>query len=219
MPTIPPVTTIPVTIAPISQPTTIAAQTFAPSSSQVAGSNWKKDRSPLTSPDLKKTPALKIAQSELPGTSTPPAPIPSEPSIRDTGSGYPTNIPRNYFGPALATGNGTTSFGAVSRFKFAENYSIRPSAVFGGNGTIVRVPLTYDFVFGDREPFERNPVITFHAGGGVQFSSPNGGSSQFNLLGTIGVDVNLFEGTALVASYNTDFKNINGVTFGLGFEF
>jgi LysM repeat protein len=218
MPTIPPVTTIPATVAPISQTTPVASQKFAPSA-KVAVSNWK-DRAPVSSPDLKATPALKIAQSELPGNSTPPpAPIPSDPSIRDTGSGYPTNIPRNYFGPALATGTGNTSFGAISRFKFAENYSLRPSAVFGGGGSIIRVPLTYDFVFGDREPFERNPVITFNAGGGVQFTSLNGGSSQFSVLGTIGVDVNLFEGTALVASYNTDFSNVNGVTFGLGFEF
>jgi hypothetical protein len=216
---IPPVTPIPAPVVQISQPKTTATPKFV-SAAKVAGLNWQQDRSPQTSPDLKTTPALKkIAQSELPGGSTPPPPVPSEPSIRDTGSGYPTQIPRNYFGPALATGNGSTSFGVISRFAFSDRYSIRPSAVFGGNGTIVRVPLTYDFVFGDREPFERNPVVTFHAGGGVQFSSPNGGSSQFNVLGTIGVDVNLFEGTALVASYNTDFRNINGVTFGLGFEF
>lgn len=217
MPTIPPVTTIPATVAPIAQTTPVVSQKFAPSA-KVAVSNWK-NRAPVTSPDLKATPVLKIAQSELPGNSTPPPPIPTDPSIRDTGSGYPTNIPRNYFGPALSTGTGTTSFGAISRFQFAENYSLRPSAVFGGGGSVIRVPLTYDFVFGDREPFERNPVITFNAGGGVQFTSLNGGSSQFSVLGTIGVDVNLFEGTALVASYNTDFSNINGVTFGLGFEF
>jgi hypothetical protein len=215
---------IPTTATPILQPNhpaqsqsiaSVAQKSQTPT--KVAGVNWK-NRAPLTSPDLNTIPAPRlIAQSELPGGSTPP--IPPAPSIRDTGEGYPTRIPRNYFGPALATGNGGTSFGVISRFPFSDNYSIRPSAVFGGNGTIVRVPLTYDFVFGDKEPFERNPVVTFHAGGGVQFSSLNGGSSQFRVLGTLGVDVNLFEGTALVASYNTDFNNINGVNFGLGFEF
>jgi hypothetical protein len=186
--------------------------------------HWQE--APLTSPSLKATPALKIAQSELPGGSTPPTPstpdqAPPTPSIRDSGSGYPTNIPRNYFGPAIGTGNGATGFGATSRFSIGENYSVRPSALFGSNGTIIRVPFTYDFVFGDKEPFERNPLITFHAGGGVQYSSGanNNNSSNFGILGTIGVDVNLFETTALVVNYNTDFASINGLIFGLGFEF
>jgi hypothetical protein len=216
---IPPVTASPTTVTPSYQPTTAVVQKFDPAFKVATSSNWK-NRSPLTSPDLKATSVQKIAQSELPGSSTPPPPNPSDPpSIRDTGSGYPTRIPRNYFGPAIGTGSGTTSFGAVSRFALSDNYSIRPSAVFGGGGAVVRVPLTYDFVFGDQEPFERNPVITFHAGGGVQFSSLDGASSKFGILGTIGVDVNLFEGTALVASYNTDFNNLNGLNFGLGFEF
>jgi hypothetical protein len=225
----PPISNIPPTTVPLlSQPTSSA---FKPSATKVQTSstfsktaiaNWK-DRSPLTSPDLQAKPATRqIAQSELPGGSTPPpAPIPSTPSTVDTGSGYDTTIPRNYFGPALGTGNGSTSIGVISRFPLTANYSIRPSALFGGNGTIVRVPVTYDFVFGDKEPFERNPLIIFHAGAGVQYSSGvNGGqSSQFGLLGTIGVDVNLFESTALVVSYNTDFGSINGVNFGVGFEF
>jgi hypothetical protein len=204
---------------------TTAAPTKTAISSKLA-QHWQA--APLTSPDIKATPApvKKIAQSELPGGSTPPtpstpAPAPPAPSIRDTGSGYPTNIPRNYFGPAIGTGNGATGFGATSRFSIGDNYSVRPSALFGNNGTIVRVPVTYDFVFGDKEPFERNPLVTFHAGGGVQFSSGSNSndSSKFGILGTIGVDVNLFENTALVVNYNTDFASINGVNFGLGFEF
>jgi hypothetical protein len=222
---IPTVTTTPVTTTPIPQlnssipivqPTNSGARKSA---SNVSVANWK-DRSPVTSPDLHATPKLqRIAQSELPGGSTPP--IPSTPSIRDTGNGYPTSIPLNYFGPAISTGNGSGSFGIISRFPFAEKYSIRPSAVFGSDGTILRVPVTYDFMFSDKEPFERNPVVTFHVGGGVQFRS-GGGTVQgdkFNLMATAGVDVNLFEGIALVSSYNTNFGSINGVNFGLGFEF
>jgi hypothetical protein len=197
-----------------------AATKFAPSAK--LAQHWQE--APLTSPDLKATPApAKIAQSELPGGSTPSTPVqaPPAPSIRDTGNGYPTNIPRNYFGPALGTGNGSTGVGVISRFPLSDNYSIRPSVIFGGNGTVVRVPVTYDFIFGDREPFERNPLITFHAGVGAQFSAGNGNSqsSKFGILGTLGVDVSLFENTALVVSYNTDFGSIAGVNFGLGFEF
>jgi hypothetical protein len=56
----------------------------------------------------------------------------------------------------------------------------------------------------------------------VVFNLASGGTAQgdkFGLLGTIGVDVNLFEGIALVGSYNTDFSNISGGLVGLGFEF
>jgi hypothetical protein len=192
------------------------------SANQKSKSNWK-NQAPVNSPDLKSTPKLQIAQSELPGSS-PQAP--PSPSIRDTGNGYPARIPANYFGPAIGFGNnnGTSSgssFGVVSRFPFSTNYSIRPSAIFGSAGTILRVPVTYDFILGEKEPFERNPIVTFNAGGGVQFSSSGGTArgDKFGLLGTIGVDVNLFEGIALVGSYNTDFNNISGGLVGLGFEF
>ncbi|PSB57925.1 hypothetical protein [Chamaesiphon polymorphus] len=228
-PTIPPTTTTPIVstvaqqhrTAPIAKSTTGAAQKLGKLST-VAMPNWQ-DRSPLTSPDIQAKPKA-IAQSELPGGSTPPPapPVPTNrPTTVDTGDGYPTSIPANYFGPAIGFGTGSTSFGVISRFPFGTNYSIRPSAVFGNGGTIVRVPVTYDFALGDREPFERNPLVTFHAGGGVQYSSGIGGarSSQFGLLGTIGVDVNLFEGVALVGSFNTDFASVSGTNIGLGFEF
>ncbi|WP_310484714.1 hypothetical protein [Chamaesiphon sp. VAR_48_metabat_403] len=213
----PPIATIATTTAPLSHPAPITAQNNRVSATKTRA-NWK-NHAPLTSPNLQAPPAIKIAQSELPGGSTPPATPPPSPSTVDTGSGYPSRIPRNYFGPAFATGNGSGSFGAISRFPLGPNYSIRPSAIFGGNATIIRVPITYDFIFSDQEPFERNPVVTFHAGGGVQYSSVNNQSSKFSLLATVGVDVNLFEGVALVSSYNTDFGSINGVNFGLGFEF
>jgi hypothetical protein len=201
----------------ISQPSTTADQGFT--FSRVSVANWQ-DRSRQTSPDLHTAPALKIAQSELPGGSTPP-PVPPSPSIRDTGSGYPTRIPQNYVGPAIGFGSGGSTFGVTSRFPFSENLSIRPSALFGGNGTFLRVPITYDFSLGEKEPFERNPLVTFFAGGGIQYSSGINGaaSSQFGILGTLGVDVNLFEGTALVGSFNTDFASNNGTFIGLGFEF
>jgi hypothetical protein len=212
----------PVNVAPIPQlnnstPTTQPNISQDRAVSKVSGSNWKT-QSPVNSPDLKSTPKLRIAQSELPGGSTQ---APPTPSIRDTGNGYPSRIPQNYFGPAIGFGTGSTSFGIVSRFPFSENYSIRPSAVFGSGGTILRVPVTYDFALGDKEPFERNQLLTFHAGGGVQFSSGGGSVSgdKFSLLGTIGLDINLYEGIAILANYNTNFGNVNGTNIGIGFEF
>ena len=85
----------------------------------------------------------------------------------------------------------------------------------------MRVPVTYDFSLGDKEPFERNPLLSFHVGGGVQFSSGGGNvkGDKFSLLGTIGVDLNLYEGIAILANYNTNFDNINATNIGIGFEF
>ncbi len=210
----------------VTPATAIVAPQLAPNPVKKSNSNQKLNSSlasstPVTSPNLNAKPVLpKIAQSELPGGSTPPPPAPTappEPSLRDTGSGYPSRIPANYFGPALSFGNGNTAFGVISRFPFGNKLSIRPSATFG-NTTSVRVPVTYDFALGDPEPFERNPLITFNAGAGVQYISGNN-NSKFAFLGTIGLDVNLFEGTALVASFNTDFSNNNATNIGLGFEF
>ncbi len=179
-------------------------------------------QAPLTSPKIDAAPALnRIAQSELPGGSTPPNQAPPPPgSIRDTGKGYPTRIPSNYVGPAVSFNNGS-SFGAVSRFAIGDKYSVRPSATFGSNGTVLRVPFTYDFAFGEPEPFEANPLANFHAGGGVEFASGGGNvqGDKFSLLGTVGVDLNLFEGVAILADFNTNFGSRSGVTVGVGFEF
>lgn len=220
---IPPINATPISqpniSTPVVQPTISAVKASKIAPSKTLGSDWKK-QAPVNSPNLQSTPKLRIAQSELPGGST-PTQTPPTPSIRDTGSGYPSRIPQNYFGPAISFGNGSSAFGVVSRFPFSENYSIRPSAVFGSGGTTLRVPVTYDFSLSEKEPFERNPLLSFHAGGGVQFSS-GGGSVQgdkFSLLGTIGLDLNLYEGIAIVADYNTNFSNINATTIGIGFEF
>jgi hypothetical protein len=176
---------------------------------------------PLTSPDINSPAAIRIAQSELPGGSTPNQAPPAPGSIRDNGSGYPTRIPLNYVGPAISFGNGASSFGAVSRFVIGEKYSIRPSATFGSRGTTLRVPVTYDFAFGEPDPFEPNPLASFHAGGGVEFASGGGTveGDKFSLLGTVGVDLNLFPGVAILADFNTNFGSSSGATFGLGFEF
>ncbi len=221
---VPPIATTPptITVSPIASSVPVASAPATKSRSNRVSVSSATHPVPLTSPALDAAPAFKkIAQSELPGGSTPPAPTsptaPPEPSIRDTGSGYPTRIPANYFGPALGFGNGNTAFGVISRFPFGDKYSLRPSAIFGTTTTL-RVPVTYDFALGDKEPFERNPLIVFNAGAGVQYTS-GGSSSQFGLLGTIGVDVNLFDGVVLVGSFNTDFASKNGTNVGLGFEF
>ena len=227
---IPPVLTTPATIA-IAPKNTITAQALGSfqSRDRISVASFT-EQTPLTSPDLNSQPApQRIAQSELPGGSTPSQPpTPGQPqappppgSIRDTGKGYPTRIPSNYVGPGVSFGNGVTSFGAISRFAIGDRYSVRPSATFGSGGTVLRVPFTYDFAFGEPDPFEANPLASFHAGGGAEFASGGGNvqGDKFSLLGTVGVDLNLYEGVAILADFNTNFGNRSGLTLGVGFEF
>ncbi len=177
-------------------------------------------RVPLTSPDIHSTPAPSLIAQELP-SSSPNSESPRPKSIQDTGSGYPSRFPGNYFGPALSFANGASSFGVVSKFAISDKFAIRPSATFGSKGTVLRVPLTYDFALGEPEPFEPNPLVTFHVGGGVEYSSGGGtvNGDKFSLLGTLGVDVALFENIALLADFNTNFNSNSGVTVGIGFAF
>ncbi len=219
---IPPVAPVPIVAQPVqSAPTAQLSLLQRKNQLNQWLSNSQIVATPMTSPDLKTTPAPQLIAQELPGGNS-PAPTPPPPaSIRDNGQGYPTRIPTNYVGPAIGFSGGNTAFGAVSRFPFGENLSIRPSATFGSRGTTLRVPVTFDFALGEPEPFEPNPLASFHAGGGIEFSS-GGGTVQgdkFGLLGTLGVDLNLFEGTAVVVDFNTNFSSNSGLTVGLGFEF
>jgi hypothetical protein len=230
---IPPIATIPaitITSSQFVDRSTSTTQTAASKFSARTGANRvsisiQTNPVTLTSPDIKSTPAPRlIAQSELPGGSTPsPSPVvppPPPTTTTDTGSGYPLQFPKNYFGPAVGFGNGSTAYGVITRFHVADNLSLRPSAVFNSNGSVVRLPITYDFSLGQKEPFERNPLINFNAGAGVQYGSGGDGQgSKFDVLGTVGADVNLFEGVAAVISFNTNFGSINGTNLGLGFEF
>jgi hypothetical protein len=78
------------------------------------------------------------------------------------------------------------------------------------------VPVTYDFGFNQYEPFERNPLLIFHFGGGINYDS-NGSSngSQLNPLVVFGADLYLGEGASVLAqvgnTFSSDFVGIIGV--------
>jgi hypothetical protein len=204
------------TTPPISLPPAATINTVAASPATTIGrlqSTNAIDLTPMTSPSIDAPSSPKIAQELPSGNTIPPSPNQS----------FPQNdrIPKNYVGAGASFSGGTTSIGAISRFAWSKNISIRPSATFGGGRSTVRFPVTYDFNLGDPEPFESNPLASFHAGGGVEFTS-SGGTVQgdrFGLLGTIGVDFNLFDGVAILGDFNTNFNDNSGATIGIGFEF
>jgi hypothetical protein len=164
-----------------------------------------------------------------PSTLSPPSevlppqqnPLPTGPPKTEPGN-YPDNtgpgsdyFNQNYIGPAVSFGR-DTSIGAASRFGIGRNISVRPS-LFLGNSTRIAVPLTYDFGFNDNEQFEKNPLVIFHVGGGLDYST-GGGTASSNRLSPLivfGADVYLGDGASVLLqlgnTFNSDFVAIAGV--------
>ena len=155
---IPPIATIPaitITSPQFVDRSTSTTQTASSKFSARTGAN-RVSISSQTNPVPFSAPKL-IAQSELPGGSTPtpsqvvpPPPPPPPTTTTDTGGGYPLQFPKNYFGPAVSFGSGSTAYGVITRFHVTDNVSLRPSAVFNSNGSVVRLPITYDFSLGQK---------------------------------------------------------------------
>jgi hypothetical protein len=145
-------------------------------------------------------------------------PLPSGPPTTEPAN-YPNNTGpgaayynQNYIAPSVSFGKDTL-IGAASRFGLGRNLSIRPS-LFLGNTTRIAVPLTYDFGFNENESFEKNPLVVFHAGGGLDYSS-NGGSNKLSPLVVFGADVYLGDGASVLLqlgnTFNSDFVAVAGV--------
>ncbi len=125
---------------------------------------------------------------------------------------------QNYIGPAVSFGRDTV-VGAVSRFGLGKNISVRPS-LFLGNNTRIAVPVTYDFGFNNNEQFEPNPLVVFHAGGGLDYSSGGSGNgSRLNPLIVVGADVYFGDGASVLIQLGNAFdSNFVGV-LGVGLQF
>jgi hypothetical protein len=158
-------------------------------------------------------PSQVIPQQQQPLPSGPPATEPGNyPDNTGPGSAY---YNQNYVGPAVSFGK-DTSFGAVSRFGLGRNISVRPS-LFLGNSTRIAVPLTFDFGFNDNEQFEKNPLVVFHAGGGLDYTTGGGtaNSNKLSPLVVFGADVYLGDGASVLLqlgnTFNSDFVAVAGV--------
>ncbi len=150
----------------------------------------------------------------------PQSPLPSGPPPTEPGN-YPDNTGpgaayynQNYIAPAVSFGRDTL-LGATSRFGIGKNLSVRPS-LFLGNTARIAVPLTYDFGFNENEQFEKNPLVVFHAGGGLDYSSRSGSNtSTLNPLVVFGADVYLGDGASVLLqignTFNSDFVAVAGV--------
>lgn len=143
----------------------------------------------------------------------------------DIDVGRPTRGGRSYIGVAgniglsgedssLSDGN----FAAVSKIGLSNAISVRPSAVFGDNTTIL-IPVTYDFSLKSADAFSEPLAIAPYIGIGAAIKT--GDDSEVGFLATGGLDVPLnaqFTATAAVNAGFFDSTDI-GLLIGVGYNF
>ncbi|BCL38845.1 fasciclin domain-containing protein [Nostoc sp. MS1] len=150
---------------------------------------------------------------------------PTPPSDTTVTPGRATRGGSSYIGVAGnigLTGDSSLSEGniaVISKIGLTRILSVRPSAVFGDNTTIL-VPLTLDFVPRAVEPTgeTRFPVAPF-VGAGVAIDTGN--NSDVGLLLTGGVDIPLANRFTINGTVNAAFLNDTdvGLLLGIGYNF
>jgi opacity protein-like surface antigen len=118
-----------------------------------------------------------------------------------------TQNQKNYIGPAVTFGGGSTVFGATSRFGIADNISVRPFLAFGSGATVFGGSATYDFNI--------NGGFTPYGGAGLYSSSSL--FSNSGLYFEIGADYNASDTFVLNANHRFNSGGITSI--GAGFKF
>ncbi len=161
-------------------------------------------------------------------SSAQPSAIPSSTSTiaqSDIDPGRATRGGRSYIGVAGNIGIsgddsslGDGNFAAISKIGLTNAISIRPSAVFGNNTTIL-VPITYDFTLQAADAFSEPLAIAPYIGIGAAIKT--GDDSQVGFLASGGIDLPLnaqFTATAAINAGFFDSTDI-GLLIGVGYNF
>ncbi|MEH2466066.1 hypothetical protein [Nostoc sp.] len=113
---------------------------------------------------------------------------------------------------------GDGNFAVVSKIGLTNSISVRPSAVFGDNTTIL-LPITYDFSFKSADAFSEPLAIAPYIGVGGAYKT--GDDSQFAFLLSGGIDVPLTPQFTATAAVNAGFfdKTDVGLLLGVGYNF
>jgi hypothetical protein len=113
---------------------------------------------------------------------------------------------------------GDGNFAVVSKIGLTNSISVRPSAVFGDNTTVL-VPITYDFTFKSADAFSEPLAIAPYVGVGAAYKT--GDDSQFAFLVSGGIDVPLTPQFTATASVNAGFFDETdvGLLLGVGYNF
>jgi hypothetical protein len=173
-------------------------------------------------------------ESSPPGTFTPTTPTPTapmdttpriSPGTRTITPGRATSSGSSYFGVGgnIGLGDGDTaigegSFAILSKIGLTRNFSVRPSALFGDNVTIL-LPVTYDFRFGEGPTGELGFTAAPFLGVGAAIST--GDDTSVDLLLTGGIDVPLGSQFTATASVNASVTGnaAVGLLLGVGYNF
>ncbi len=150
---------------------------------------------------------------------------PTQVAQADIDFGRPTRGGRSYVGVAgnIGIGGGDSSLGdgnfaVISKVGVTNSISVRPSAVFGNNTTIL-IPVTYDFNLQQADPFDEPLAIAPYVGVGAAIKTGN--DSKAALLITGGVDFPLSPQFTATASLNAGFfrQTDVGLLLGVGYNF
>jgi len=143
----------------------------------------------------------------------------------DIDPGRATRGGRSYIGVAGNIGIsgddsslGDGNFAAISKIGLTNAISIRPSAVFGNNTTIL-VPITYDFTLQAADAFSEPLAIAPYIGIGAAIKT--GDDSQVGFLASGGIDLPLSSQFTATAAINAGFFDSTdiGLLIGVGYNF
>jgi hypothetical protein len=139
--------------------------------------------------------------------------------------GRPTRGGRSYIGVGgnIGLGGGDSSLGdgnfaVLSKIGLTNAFSIRPSAVFGNNTTVL-IPVTYDFSLQQADPFSEPLAIAPYIGVGAAIKT--GDDSQVGFLVSGGIDFPLSSRFTATAGVNAGFFDQTdvGLLIGVGYNF
>jgi hypothetical protein len=187
-----------------------AELTLTPIPGTVATSSAMLNSEPVqpNSQPISQSSAPKVAQSDIElGTAT------------RGGSSYigvAANVGLSGGDSSLGDGN----FAVISKIGLTNSISVRPSAVFGDDTTVL-VPITYDFSFKSADAFSEPLAIAPYVGVGAAYKT--GDNSQFAFLVSGGIDLPLgqnsaFTATAAVNAAFFDQTDV-GLMLGVGYNF
>ncbi len=113
---------------------------------------------------------------------------------------------------------GDGNFAVISKVGLTNSISVRPSAIFGDNTTVL-LPVTYDFSFQSADPFKEPLAFAPYVGVGAAWKT--GDDSQFAFLVSGGIDVPLSSQFTATASVNAGFFDQTdvGLLLGVGYNF
>lgn len=126
-------------------------------------------------------------------------------------------------GGNIGIGTGDTALGrggftVISKIGLTQNFSVRPSILFGDSTTIL-LPVTYDFNFGEGPTGDFGFRAAPYLGAGASISTGN--DTKVGLLLTGGIDVPLSSQFTATAALNASVTGNTavGILVGVGYNF